>query len=97
MNLSFLPGELHLTKSQDGYYSITIQNEEVFNTRVEKKAIAEYNKIRKEMEVQFPARELSREEKTYLLLQYIAQIPKVSPVAKARKKKYVPGSTNTFG
>ena len=97
MNLSFLPGGLHLEKKQDGSYRVTIQGQEVLNTRSEKKAISEYNKIRKEMESQFPAHELSQEEKTQLLLKYIAQLPRVSPVAKERKKKYVPGSTNTFG
>ena len=97
MKLSFLPGELCLEKNYAGFYVITIQEQEVFSTRLEKKAISEYNKIRKEMEAQFPAHELSREQKTQLLLNYIAQLPRVSPVAKGRKKKYVPGSTNTFG
>lgn len=97
MKLSFLPGELYLEKNCDGLYLVSIQGQEIFSTRLEKKAISEYNKIRKEMEAQFPAHELSREQKTQLLLNYIAQLPRVSPVAKGRKKKYVPGSTNTFG
>jgi regulatory protein YycH of two-component signal transduction system YycFG len=97
MKLSFLPGELILEKKNDGQYLVTVQGQEVLSTHSEKKAIAEYNKIRKDMEAQFPAHELSREEKTQLLLKYIAQIPRVSPIAKEKKKKYVPGSTNTFG
>ena len=31
MNLSLLPGELHLNKTTDGDYVIKIQGEEVFN------------------------------------------------------------------
>ena len=97
MKLSFFPGELRLEKKQNGAYIVTIQGQEVLSTNSEKKAVTEYNKIRKEMEAKFPAHELSKEEKTELLLRYIAKLPRVSPVAKGRKKKYVPGSTNTFG
>ncbi len=97
MNLSFLPGELHLTKTKDGSYLITIQEKEILNTRSERKAISEFNKIRKDMEIQFPAHKLSREEKTQLLLKYISQNVSVCKYAKVKKKKYVPGSTNTFG
>lgn len=97
MNLSFLPGDLHLKKAQDGSYWITVQGKEILRTRSEKKAISEFNKIRKEMESQFPARELSREEKTQLLLKYISESQGVSKFARVRKKKYVPRSTNTFG
>ncbi len=95
MNLSFLPGELQLTKRQDGSYLITVQGIEILNTRHEKKAITEFNKIRKEMESQFPAHELSREEKRYLLLKYIGESQVIPTTVK--KKKYKPGSTNTFG
>ena len=97
MNLSFLPGELNLTKTQDGSFLITIQGEEVYRTRVEKKALAEYNKIRKDMESQYPARELTRGEKTALLLKYIGESQGVPRESKKPGRKYVSGSTNTFG
>jgi hypothetical protein len=97
MKLSFLPGELVLEKVSDGYYSISIQGQEVFRTRIEKKALAEYNKIRRGMECQFPARELSREEKTALLLKYIGESQGVPRESKKPGRKYAPGSTNTFG
>ncbi|HEX8174635.1 MAG TPA: hypothetical protein VF543_05910 [Pyrinomonadaceae bacterium] len=97
MKLSFFPGDLHLTKTQDGSYVITIKGEEVFNGRNEKKAIAEFNKIRKDMETLYPARELSVEEKTAALMRYIGQSLGVPKESKKPGRKYTPGSTNTFG
>jgi hypothetical protein len=97
MNLSFLPGELNLKKTQEGSYLITIQGEEILNTRSEKKALLEFNKIRKEMESKFPAHNLSREEKTRLLMKYIGESQDIPKESKKQGRKYTPGSTNTFG
>lgn len=99
MRLSFLPGELHLTKQQDGTYLITVQGREVFNTKLEKRAIAKFNEIRREMEAQFPAREMTPEEKQKLLSKYISEI-KVGidhNSFRPEEKKKKSGSTRTFG
>lgn len=64
MNLSFLPGELHLSKTTSGDYVIKIQDEEVFTTRNEKKAIIKFNTLRKEMESKFPPHEITPEEES---------------------------------
>jgi regulatory protein YycH of two-component signal transduction system YycFG len=85
MKLSFLPGNLHLTKEQDGTYLVTMQGQELLRTRVEKKAVAKFNAARKDLESQFPARELTPEEKR-------AALEKLLPP----KKEKITG-TRTFG
>jgi hypothetical protein len=98
MNLSFLPGELYLTKQKDGAYVITIRGEEVFSTRVEKKALTEYNKIRKDMEAKYPARELTPEEKTEALRRWVmdTKIVEVRNSTRKDKPEKIKG-TRTFG
>lgn len=99
MFLSFLPGDLHLKKSDGGSFVITIRGEEVFRTRLEKKAIKKFNDIRRDMETQYPARELTPEEKTKLLLKYVSDV-KVGldhNSFRPEDKKKKSGSTRTFG
>ena len=86
MNLSFLPGHLKLSKNHDGDYVITIKDEEVFRGRIEKRALSRFNAIRAEMEKEFPAHELSKEEKTAALLGSImdTKLVEVSPVMPMR-------------
>lgn len=97
MNLSFLPGDLHLNKTTDGDYVIKIQGEEVFTTRNEKKAIIKFNALRKDMESQFPAHEMTPEQKKAILQrmimhQVMGEVKRdmASPVKKKNK-------TKTFG
>src|SRR5207249_3659130 len=97
MKLAFLPGSLLLEEAADGSYVVTIRGEEVTRTSSEKNAIQAFNKLRAEMEKLFPPTEISKEERTRLLIQYVGQSQTVSKFARVRKKKYVPGSTNTFG
>jgi len=59
MKLSFFPGNLHLSKEQDGTYLVTMQDQELLRTRIEKKALTKFHALRKELETQFPARELT--------------------------------------
>lgn len=97
MNLSFLPGDLHLNKSTDGDYVIKIQGEEVFTTRTEKKAIAKFNALRKDMESQFPAHEITPEQKKAILQrmimhQMMGEVKR--DMASPAKKK---NKTKTFG
>jgi Lon protease-like protein len=98
MKLSFLPGNLHLTKEQDGTYLVTMQGQELLRTREEKKAIAKFNAVRKDLEFQFPSRELTQEEKRSalenLLLDY--KSAQVRASTKPPKKERITG-TRTFG
>ena len=67
MRLSFLPGDLHLFQQSDGTYVVTHQGEQVFRSKLEKRSLAKFNAIRRNLEVQFPARELTPEEKSAAL------------------------------
>lgn len=98
MKLSFLPGDLHLTKGQDGSYVITMQGVEILRTPTEKKAMSKFNALRRELETQFPARELSPEEKRAALEKYIMEykLVQVRASTKPPKKEKVKG-TRTFG
>jgi hypothetical protein len=97
MELSFLPGDLRLRKTTDGIFVISIKSEEVFSTKAEKKALTEYHRIREDMERQFPPTPLSSEQKTELLLRYIATNFHSNTFKPPKKEKKAPGSTRTFG
>ena len=98
MRLSFLPGDLHLTKETDGTYLVTMQGQELLRTRAEKRAVEKFNAVRKDLEAQFPARQLTPEEKRSalenLLLDY--KSGQVRASTKPRKKEKITG-TRTFG
>ncbi|HJP91495.1 MAG TPA: hypothetical protein VJ875_06040 [Pyrinomonadaceae bacterium] len=98
MNLLFLPGQLRLDTSASGDHVITVAGEEVFRSRHEKRAITRYNEIRSEMEGQFPARELTREEKQKILEKLIGEFKytAVRNSMKIPKKENIP-KTRTFG
>lgn len=97
MNLSFLPGQLFLNKEPDGSYVITLKGDEVFRGKMEKKAITKYNKLRAELEQQFPAREMSSEEKAQLLNKHIATDSISHNGDRHQKQRIKSGSTRTFG
>ena len=97
MNLSFLPGELHLNKTASGDYVIKIQGKEVFTTRNEKKAVLKFNALRQEMESQFPPHEITPEQKKAILQrmimhQVMGEVKR--EMASPAKKK---NKTKTFG
>jgi hypothetical protein len=98
MNLSFLPGNLHLSKEQDGTYLVTMQGQELLRTRTERKALAKFNALRKELESQFPVRKLGPDEKRVMLEKYLMDYKAVQVRASTKppKKEKVKG-TRTFG
>lgn len=98
MNLVFLPGQLRLAKDSSGDYVVTIEDQEVFRSRVEKKALMRYNVIRQEMESKFPAHELTPEEKRKFLEALIGDM-KYTAVRNSMKvpKKDRIAKTRTFG
>lgn len=97
MFLSFLPGELYLKKNDEGFYIVSVQDEELLRTRSEKAALSKYNKLRQEMEAQFPAQELSSERKAELLRKYIGDTLLDHNSFRKQEKKKRSGSTRTFG
>jgi hypothetical protein len=98
MKVSFLPGDLHLNKEQDGTYLVTMQGQELLRTRIEKRALAKFNAVRKHLEIQFPARELTPEQKRAALQKYLLEYKaaEVRASTKPPKKEKVTG-TRTFG
>jgi hypothetical protein len=98
MKLSFLPADLHLTKERDGTYLVTQQGQEILRTKLEKKALAKYNYLRKNLESQFPAHELTPEEKAAALTRSIMdyKLIEVRASTKPPKKDKISG-TRTFG
>ncbi len=96
MRLSFVPGELVLEKVGSDF-AITIRGEEVHRGRVEKKALAEYNRLRKQMETEFPAREWTPEEKRAWLDRMVSEAKVgLGHNSLREEKKRVP-RTRTFG
>jgi len=98
MKLSFLPGDLHLNREPDGSYVLIMQSVEILRTRLEKKAVTKFNALRRELEAQFPARELSPQEKRAALEKYLMDYKagEVRASTKPPKKDKVSG-TRTFG
>ncbi len=97
MKLAFVPGALYLTKSDDGFYSIAIEGQEVLRTRSQRAAVLKFTELRQEMEVRFPARELTREERAEMLQKAIGDSLLGHNSLGGRKKKTTAGSTRTFG
>jgi hypothetical protein len=67
MNLSFLPGDLHLSQNADGYFVVTMAGQEIISTKSRRAALAKFHSLRAELEKKFPTREPSAEEKAELL------------------------------
>ncbi|MFZ1700964.1 MAG: hypothetical protein WAU71_09090 [Pyrinomonadaceae bacterium] len=71
VRLSFLPGGLILLKQGDEFV-ITIEEEEVFRSRVEKAALTKFHAIRCDMEEKYPATKLTKEQKQEALKRLVA-------------------------
>ena len=72
MNLSFLPGDLHLSKNADDFV-LKMADREILNTKSERSALAKFHAIRAELEQRFPTREPTAEEKAELLQREIQE------------------------
>lgn len=97
MKLSFPPGGLFLTTTEDGSYLITVEDREVARTKSKKTALGKFNSLRQEMETRFPARELTPEERRELFLKAVGDALVGHNSIGGRKKKTTAGSTRTFG
>lgn len=98
MKLSFLPGDLHLNKQQDGTYLVTLQGNEVLRTPTERLALTKFNALRRDLEMQFPVLEWSAEQKRAMLEKYLMDYKagQVRASTKPPKKEKIKG-TRTFG
>jgi hypothetical protein len=66
VKLSFLPGELQLSE-EHGVLVIQVQGQEILQTRSKRTALSKFNELRRSMELQFPTKEVTSEEKAELL------------------------------
>ena len=96
MKLAFIPGNLHLSQSQDGFYLVTVHNQEILRTRSRQRAIQKFKEVRQQMENAYPAKDVTPEERIETLRKAVAE--EVSTDRTPRKKKKTSaGSTRTFG
>ena len=97
MNLSFLPGDLHLSKSANGRFVVRMAGQEILSTKSERAAVGKFNALRAELETKFPARQPTAEEKAELLQREIKDSLARRNGLGGRKKKTRAGGTRTSG
>jgi hypothetical protein len=76
-----------LTKNGDEYV-ITIENEVVFRTHLEKSALKRFQAIRRDMEEKYPATELTKEQKMEALKRLVGDHVLRSVRNSTRKSKF---------
>ena len=97
MNLSFLPGDLYLSKAEDGMFIVKLAGQVVLSTKSQRQALSKFNSLRAELETRFPASEPTAEEKAELLREEINNSLVGHNSLGGRKKKGTAGGTRTFG
>src|SRR5713226_9169278 len=97
MNLSFLPGDLHLSKNEHGLFVVRMGDQEILCTKSQRTALAKFNSLRAELEKRFPKREPTTEEKAQLLQREISDSLLGHNSLGGRKKKTTAGRTRTLG
>ena len=97
MRASFLPGDLHLTQAEDGSYVVSLQGAEILKTRSRKAAVDRFNELRREMEVRYPARDLTPEEKAEIFRAAVIEGMLGHNSSSTRKKSTSARGTRTFG
>ena len=97
MNLSFLPGDLHLKQDADGVFVVTMCGQKILVSHLRNVALAKFKTLRADLEKRFPQREPTAEEKAELLHQYINNSLLGHNSLGGRKKKTSAGGTRTFG
>lgn len=97
MKASFIPGDLHLTETQDGFHVVAMQGNEILRTRSQRAAAAKFNELRREMQAKYPAPELTPEQKAEIWRKATLDAMIGHNSLGGRKKKTTAGGTRTFG
>ena len=97
MKASFIPGDLHLTETGDGFHVIVMQGGEIFRTRSQKAAAAKFNELRREMEAKYPVAEITPQERAEMSRKSMLDAMIGHNSLRGRKKKTTAGGTRTFG
>ena len=97
MNLSFLPGDLHLSKNNHDMFVVRMGDKEILATKSQRSALAKFKALREELEQKFPLRQPTAQEKAELLQREINDSLLGHNSLGGRKKKTTAGGTRTFG
>ena len=97
MNLSFIPGDLHLFKRADGLFVVKLAGHEIFASKTQRAALVKFNTLRAELESRFPMQQPTAEDKAELLRREINDSLVAHNSLGGRKKKTTAGGTRTFG
>jgi hypothetical protein len=63
LKLHFVPADLHLSQQGDGTYLVTMGETVLLMTPNQRAAVRKFNEVRQALEAEFPARELSDEDR----------------------------------
>lgn len=96
MRLSFVPGQLFLEQLENGTYQLRQGGTVMGQFKSQRQAVSAFNQIRRKLELEFPAKELSPEEKKRLMIEELARssLPHNSLRNAAPRKST---GTRTFG
>jgi len=97
VNISFLPGDLHLSKTATGLFVVKMAGQELLSTKSQRSALAKFNALRAALEKKFPTQEPTAAEKAELLQREISDSLLGHNSLGGRKKKTTAGGTRTFG
>ncbi len=97
MNLSFIPGDLHLKKNTSGDFVVTMSGQEILSSKSQRIAVARFNALRAELAEKIPMHVPTAEEKAELLQKEINNSLVGHNSLGGRKKKSTAGSSRTFG
>jgi len=96
MRLYFKPAELLLRQKESGEYVLELNGELSATFKSEKRALAEYNRIRRELEKKLPPIDVGAAEREKLLKYYIGDnLVKHNSLRDGPAKK--PAKSRTFG
>ena len=86
MNLSFVPGDLHLSKNTEGLFVLKMARREILNTKSEHSALAQFHSIRAELAQKFPTRRADRRGESGASPKGGSEISCSATVLEAKKK-----------
>jgi hypothetical protein len=62
MKASFIPGDLHLSETSDGFHTVVMRGVEIFRTRSPRAAKTKFDGLRRDMESSYPVAENTPED-----------------------------------
>lgn len=96
MRLSFLPGQLFLERLENGKYQLRQGSAILGQFKSKRQAVSAFNQLRQKLESEFPAKDLSPEEKRRLMIEEVVRNSIAhNSLRNAGPRK--PTGTRTFG